>query len=155
EPAAQRIKGPGGRTIFQAAGPPIRWWFEKDDAVFSFAPPGAPDPVIDTIDGKTPSALKNPVRNALTKGEAGEVPMGLLFVDMAAMPPLPPDATRMGLDRLQRIEGRWAIRGKGLVTSLGVQAPRPRRGILALFDQPAIAPGTSLAVPKGAPGYVV
>jgi prepilin-type processing-associated H-X9-DG protein len=155
EPAAQRIKGAGGRTVFQAAGPPIRWWFEKDDAVFSFAPPDAPDPVVDTLDGKKPSALKNTARNALAKGEPGEVPVGLLFVDMAAMPPLPPDATRAGLDRLQRVEARWAIRGKGLVTAFGVQAPRPRRGILALFDQPPIAPGTSLAIPKGAPGYLL
>ena len=155
EPAARKVEGQGDRKVLQAAGPPIRWWYEKDDAVFSFAPPGAPDPVVAALDGKAPSALKNPSRIALAKAEPGEVPLGLLFVDLAALPPLPPKATELGLDAIKRVEGRWAILDKGLVTTLGVQAPRPRRGVLALFDQPPIGTIARVATPPGVTDFAL
>ena len=56
EPAAKRVEQ--GRTIRIAAAPPVRWWYEKDDAVFSFAPPEGVDPVIDVLHGKTPTRLE-------------------------------------------------------------------------------------------------
>jgi prepilin-type processing-associated H-X9-DG protein len=148
-PAARKLDAPGGRTVWQIEGPPVRWWYEKDDAVFSFAPPGAPDPVIAVLEGKAASALKSPVRDAVLKGDAGEVPIGAIFVDMKAMPPLPPRAAEFGLDAITRIEARLAILDKGLVTAIGVQAPRPRKGILAFFDQPAIGNSARLTLPPG------
>ncbi len=155
EPAATLVEGTGGRKVFQAAGPPIRWWYEKDDAVFSFAPPGAPDPVVAVLDGKAPNALAHPARVAAAKGDAGEVPVGLLFVDITALPPMPPKAADFGLDALKRVEGRWAIQGNAVVGSLGVQAPRPRKGILAILDQPPIGPGARVAVPPGVTDYTL
>ncbi len=155
EPAAQKVEGQGNRKVLQAQGPPIRWWYEKDDVVFSFAPPGAPDPVVAVLDGKAPSALKNPVRAALAKAEAGEVPVGLLFVDFEALPPLPPKAAELGLDTIKRLEGRWAILDKGLVTSLGIQAPRPRRGVLALLDQPALGNVARVITPPGVTDFAI
>jgi prepilin-type processing-associated H-X9-DG protein len=155
EPAAKRVEQSGGRKVWMAAGPPIRWWYEKDDLVFSFAPPQAADPVVDALDGKVPSALKDPVHAALTKAVPGEVPVGLLFVDLTSMPPLSPRAGQLGLDGINRVEARWGIRDKGLVTTLAVQAPRPRRGILALFDQPPIGAGTKVAAPKGVSDYTL
>ena len=47
------------------------------------------------------------------------------------------------------------IRDKGIVTSLGVHAPRPRRGVLALFDQPPIGSGTRLNLAQGTTDYTV
>jgi prepilin-type processing-associated H-X9-DG protein len=149
EPAAQKVPDSGKRTILQVAGPPIRWWYEKDDAVFSFAPPGAPDPVIATLDGKSPSALKSPVRVALMKAEAGEVPISAFFVDLKALPPLPPKAAELGLDAIKRIEGRLAFLDKSIVTTISIQAPRPRKGMLALFDQPPIGSMAKLVYPPG------
>ena len=58
EPNAQVVDSPGGRKVWAVAGAPIRWWYEKDDAVFSFAPPGADDPVIAVLEGKAPSASR-------------------------------------------------------------------------------------------------
>ena len=43
QPAAQEVEQ-GGRTVRMVANSPIRSSYEKGDAVFSFAPPGAPTP---------------------------------------------------------------------------------------------------------------
>ena len=155
EPAARKVEGQGDRKVLQVAGPPIRWWYEKDDAVFSFAPPGADDPVVGVLDGKAASALKNPIRAALAKAGPGEVPLGLLFVDLEALPPLPPKAAELGLDGIKRVEARWAILDKGLVTALGIQAPRPRRGVLALLDQPPIGAAARVVVPAGVTDFSI
>ena len=134
-----------GHKVWALKGPPIRWWLEGDDAVFSFAPPNAPDPVAATLDGKSPSAIKNPVVVALSKADGGVSPVGMLFVDLAKLPPLPPKAVQAGLDGIKRVEARWGLQGKAIVAMLGVQAPRPRKGFLALFDQPALGAGTRFA----------
>ena len=123
EPAAQKVDAPGGRKVWQMGGPPIRFWYEKDDFVLSFAPPGAPDPVVNVLEGKAPSALKNPARAALAQRETGDIPVGLMFLDLEALAAPASQAVDLGLDAIKRIEGRLAILDKGLVTSFGVHAP--------------------------------
>ena len=144
-PAARQVEEAGGRKVWVTDEPPrthIRWWYEKDDFVLSIAP-GADDiPVAEALDGKIPSALKHPSYAKLEKLEAGAQPVGRLFVDLSAFPPLPPRAHELGLDGIERVEARWGIQDKGIVVTLGVNAPRPRRGILTLFDQPPIMAGT-------------
>lgn len=149
EDAAKQVEQPNGRKVWTIAGAPIRWWFEGHDAVFSFVPPGATaDPIAETLDGKTPSALENPVFITLSKADPGVVPVGLLFIDLAGLPPLPPKAVQAGIDGIKQVEARWGIQDLAIVTSLGVQAPRPRRGVLAFFDQPPLG-GTKFALPAG------
>ncbi|WP_406697665.1 DUF1559 domain-containing protein [Singulisphaera sp. Ch08] len=156
EDVAQQAEQPNGRKVWSIAGAPVRWWFEGHDAVFSFVPPGAQaDPVAETLDGKTPSALKNPIFTAAAKTEGDVVPVGLLFVDLAGMPPLPRNLVQAGLDGIKRVEAHWGIQGKAIVTTLGVQAPRPRRGVLALLDQPPLGAGTRLAPPEGVTDYTL
>ena len=50
------------------------------------------------------------------------------FVDLAALPPLPPDAAKAGLDGLKRIELQWGFQDDALVTLVRAVAPAPRRG---------------------------
>jgi prepilin-type processing-associated H-X9-DG protein len=78
-----------------------------------------------------------------------------VFVDLTALPPLPPQAADLGLDAIKRIEGRLAILDKGLVTTLGIHAPRPRKEILALFDQPPLGNSFKLAFPPGVTDFAV
>ena len=146
-PAARQIDEAGGRKVWATDDPPgthIRWWYEKDDFVLSIAPGAADIPIVEALDGKIPSALKHPNYAQLEKLEAGAQPVGRFFVELSAFPPLPPRAHELGLDGIERVEGRWGIQDKGIVTTLGVNAPRPRRGILALFDQPPINAGTQV-----------
>jgi len=156
EPAAKPLTLPGGRKAWTTeADAPVRWWYEKDDFVFSYAPPDAVDPVIATLDGKTANALKHPVRASLMKGEPGQVPVGLLFLDVKALPPMPPKAVELGLDSITSVEASWGIQGKATLTMLGVRAPRPRRGILALFDQPTIGAETRIVSPPGSTDFTL
>ena len=162
EPAARRVEQPGGRTVWVSDAPPIRWWYEKDDFVASIAPNNAAtDPVADVLDGKAPSALKHPAYVELSKPIPGQVPVGMFFVDLATMvdrsvmPPLGGRAAELGLDSIKRVESRWGIQDKGLVIAVAVQAPRPRRGILALFDQPPMGPGTTVVAPQGVTSFAL
>ena len=144
-PAARQVEEAGGRKVWVTDDPPrthIRWWYEKDDFALSIAPGETGNPVAEALDGKTPSALKHPTYAKLEKLEARAQPVGRLFVDLSAFPPLPPRAHELGLDGIKRVEARWGIQDKGIVVTLGVNAPRPRRGILTLFDQPPIKAGT-------------
>lgn len=156
EGTAKQVEQPDGRKVWTITGAPIRWWFEGHDAVFSYVPPGAPaDPVADTLDGKSPSALKNKGFTALSKPGPGVVPVGLLFVDLAGLPPLPPNLVQAGIDGIKRVEARWGIQDQAIVTEFGAQAPRPRRGVLAFFDQPPLGAGTRFAPPEGATDYTL
>jgi len=154
EPAAKRLEPSGKRKVLAVPNMPLQWWYEKDDAVFAFSPPGAKNPIIEVLEGRTPSALKNPAYAAIAKSEPGTVSLGRLFLDFKALPPLPPQAAQLGLDGIKRLEAHWGIKGKALVSSLVAQAPRPRKGVLALFDQPVMGEA-GLTLPKGTADYTL
>ena len=78
----------------------------------------------------------NPARSVipfarLRKTANGFEPVAYGFLDMAALPPLPPDAVSLGLDGVKRIELQWGFQDDALMTMLRVVAPAPRRGLLA------------------------
>ena len=67
------------------------------------------------------------------------------FLDISALPPMPPGAAQLGLDGLKRIELTWGFQNAGpygprntaIRSVLRVVAPALRRGVLALLDQPS------------------
>ncbi|MDG3004461.1 DUF1559 domain-containing protein [Paludisphaera mucosa] len=121
-----------GRTV-HASGDAV-WWIEKDDLIF--ADPQAADAVMATLDGKAPSVLDHPRRAALARLDDGFEPAAYGFLDLAALPPMPPDAAKLGFDGVKRVEVRWGFQDDALVTAVRVVAPKPRRGLVALVDQP-------------------
>ncbi len=123
----------GDRTL-TPFGPNILWWYEKDDLVF--APGKLADAVIATLDGKTANATTHPIRQELAKPRDGVDQIALLFADISALPPFSPEAMKLGLDGLKRIDHRIGFEGRALVSEIRVTAPAPRRGILAFLDQP-------------------
>ena len=96
----------------------------------------AADTILDVAGGSQPSAVDHPVLTALARRDQGVEPASVGFVDFTALPPLPPDAARLGLDGIKRIEMQWGFQGDALVTTVHLAAPAPRRGVLALLDQP-------------------
>ncbi len=126
------------------------WWFEKGDLVVS----NRPDDVIDVLDGKRPNAVDHPLRIALTKARDGFQPVAAGFVDISALP-MPPQAAQLGLDGLKRIELQWGFQDDALLAVLGVVAPAPRRGILALLDQPTFDIRSLPPLPAGLTGFTV
>ena len=64
------------------------WWFEKGDLVVS----NKPDLVMAVLDGKEPTAADHPFRVDLLKVRDGFQPVVAGFVDITALPPMPPHA---------------------------------------------------------------
>jgi hypothetical protein len=155
QPAAHQVEAAGGRKLWLAKSPGVRWWFEGKNFVLTHSADPEANPALDALLGKLPSALKHPSYAPLDRLEAGGVPSGRLFVDVSALPPLTPRAGELGLGGIRRVEARWGIEGEGVMLTLGVRAPRPRSGVLALFDQPPIQSGTTVVLPEGAADYTL
>ena len=154
EPNAKVEDRPGGRKV--TVGPQgLEWWYEKGDAVIAFAPQGGGGPVVEALEGKAPSAADHPTRKELARADGGFQPISLAFFDLSAVPDMPPQAVQLGLDGLKRVDYRWGIQGDAMVTTIGIAAPRPRKGLLALLDQPAIDPKTLPNVPADQVSYTI
>jgi prepilin-type processing-associated H-X9-DG protein len=156
----KRVEKPGGRTIQMLGSSPrmaLAWWAEGDDLVISVVSPSGSDAMLAALDGREPSAVEHPTRLALRKSddESGFEPVGLAFFDMAALPPLPPQAMALGLDRVQRLDYRWGFHGRAIESIVGAVVPSPRTGIPALFDQPAFDVQHLPPLPGGLDGFMV
>jgi prepilin-type processing-associated H-X9-DG protein len=127
------------------------WWFEKDDFVVT----DQPDTVIAVLDGKEPGAIDHPLRSALLKREGRFEPVALGFVDFARLPAMPPRSVQLGLDGMKRLEFVLGFEGEATRTMLRAVAPAPRRGVLALVDQPTFDAGSLPPIPAGVHGFVV
>ncbi|WP_205679027.1 DUF1559 domain-containing protein [Aquisphaera insulae] len=134
-----------GRTVHSSRG--LVWWAEKDDLIFTDKV--GFDAITDVLDGKATAATGVPLLASVAKGENGVVPAAYGFLDVTALPPLPPDAVKMGLDGLQRIEAQWGFQDEALVTSVRLVAPAPRRGVLAMLEQPGISLKSLPPIPAG------
>ena len=139
-----------GRTI-HTASKDMSWWIEKGDLVFS----DSPDTVLDVLDGKSPNAVDHPLRAALARGGDGFLPVALGFVDITKLPPMPPEAVRLGLDGVKRIEFLWGFQDDALRSVLRAVAPSPRRGLLALVDQPTFTIDALPPLPPELTGFTV
>ena len=151
----------------QAALPPIRkgartlnplgkdgtWWFEKGDLILTGN--DKVDEILVVIDGKRPSALNHPLRAELAKPESGFEPVAAGFLDMAGLPPLPPEAAKLGLDGVKRIDVRWGFQDDALLSVLRVVAPSPRRGAVALLEQPTFGISSLPPLPSNLTGFTV
>jgi hypothetical protein len=122
-----------GRTIYPLGADGI-WWAEKGDLVFTTTDKA--DEILEVLDGKRASAVDHPLRVALAKPERDFQSAARGFLDISALPPLPPAAAQLGLDGLKRVELTWGFQDDALLSKLRVVAPSPRRGALALIDQP-------------------
>ncbi len=87
---------------------------------------------------------------------------GLLGEPKADQPAAPgakqqPDPTsQLGLDGLKRIVGRWGFQGKALFTDVRLEAPAPRKGLVALLDdQPSFRKDQLPPVPRNTRAFLV
>jgi hypothetical protein len=147
---------PGGRKIVSPGSPQnpgAAWWIEGDDLAMSLGPPQGVDIMIECLDGTRPDARRNSVRTALATAETAFTPIGLAFLDRAALPPLPQQAVALGLDRLERVEFRWGFDGSALMSTTRLVALAPRHGVLALLDQPTFDRRGLFPLPGGLAGF--
>ncbi|GIW85979.1 MAG: hypothetical protein KatS3mg108_0303 [Isosphaeraceae bacterium] len=97
------------------------------------------------------------LRESLLGAEGGFQPVLAAWVDFGlARDQMPAEAERLGLGGLGRVDVRWGFEGEALRTVVRVEAPAPRRGLLALLDQPGFeVRGTLKVVPKDATAFAV
>ncbi len=127
------------------------WWFEGDDLVFT----SQPNPIIAVLDGKEPNAVDHRLRATLWKGEQGFQPVAIGFVDFAGLPKLSPPSVQLGLDGVRRLEFVLGFERDATRTVLRAIAPAPRRGVLALLDQPSFDANSLPPIPAGVHGFMV
>ena len=125
------------------------WWDEGEDLVLATESPGHVSAIRAAIDGKAPAALTHPIRAELAATEDAFEPAALAFLDVSKLPPPPPDAAPAGLDGLKRVDLRWGFQDDALLTILRAVAPAPRKGLLALFDQPTFNAQSLPPLPPG------
>jgi len=155
EPAARPVEKRGGRKVLVNEPMGVQWWTEGADTVIALSRPDGGDPVLDALDGKVPSAADHPARAGMDGAEGGFRPIGLFHLDVTALPAMPAEAVKLGLDGIKAVDYRWGVQGETLVSVLGIAAPRPRRGVLALLDQPALDPRLLPPVPAGVATYTL
>ena len=62
---------------------------------------------------------------------------------------------KLGFDGLKRIDLRWGFQDNALMSVVRVVAPSPRRGALALLDQPTFGIGSLPPLPSNLTGFTV
>ena len=94
------------------------------------------------------------MRAELAKTTAdGFEPVLVSFADLAE--PAADAADALGLAGLKRVDARWGFQGSTLVGITRVQAPSPRKGLLALLDRPTFERDDVLPIPLGLKDYTV
>jgi prepilin-type processing-associated H-X9-DG protein len=156
----EQVNRPDGRIVqvmTDSTPGHLAWWAEGDDLVVSLVSASGPDAIIAALENREPNAVEHPIRAALARGDRGNgfLPVGVGFFDMAALPSLPKEAAALGLDGIKHFEYRWGFREAVLESSVGMVAPSPRRGIPALFDQPALDVRDLPPLPGGLAGFTV
>ena len=121
--------------------------------------PSSTDGIIAALDGKTPSAVKHPLVQAISQPEGGFQPVCFAFADTANCPAIPTRLTEllhaMGAEwGVERIDAPMGFDGDALVTVSRIVAPKPRKGPLAVFDQPTFAKTAVLPLPVGVNSFV-
>ena len=133
-----------GRTL-HAFDREASWWVEKGDLVFS----SRPELVLSVLDGRAPNVTDHPLRTRLLKKSDAFEPVAAGFFDLAVLPPMPPQAVQLGLDGLKRFEIQWGILDDAMLAVVAMVAPQPRRGLLAMLDQPTSRSIGSRPCPPG------
>ena len=103
----------------------------------------------------SPARPSHPLRAGLTQPKDGFEPAAYGFVDLAALPPVPAEGAKLGLDGVKRVELQWGFQDEALVTLVRVIAPSPRHGVLGFFDQPTFDVQSLPPLPAGHPAFAV
>ena len=142
----------GGRSL-RSLGEEDYWWFEKGDLVLTQKEMA--DSILDTLDGKKPSALENTIRAELAKSEEGFISIARVFVDFDKLPQLSSNADQFGWNGVRRFDLRWGIQDNALLGKFRAVMSTPRQGVLKFFDQPTFDIGSLPPIPQNQNSFSV
>ena len=153
-------------AIPQSDGYEVGWWTDGGHLVLASGKQ-AIESAIDVAEGKAPNLTTNPeVKKLRTSKDFDVVSVALLdlkallgHVEQLNIPPLPNSDKEpvpvaevlrvLGLDRVGQVQGRWGFKGAAIWSETTLQAPAPRAGILAQFDQQQLTMKELPPFPKG------
>jgi hypothetical protein len=149
-PAAQTQPAPGTGWA---------WWAEKDDLVVGLMSPGSAEAIIATLDGKMPSAVEHEHIKELGKRDGTFEPVCFGFADPAGAPESSTELSSLlkglkakgGVDRL---ELRWGFEGEALLSVVRLVAAKPRKGMLAMVDNPTFSKTSLLPMPDQIDSFI-
>lgn len=152
------VKRPSGRQVVimkrgKGEAPSWTWWAEKDDVVITWNSPESADVLAEVIDGKRANAVEHPVRAELQKNDEGLEPVGLAFLEPNEWEPTGPFAEQVKASGVGRIDYRWGFAGDALMTVARLQSKAPRKGLLALLDQPTFDTKSLPSMPDGVTAF--
>jgi hypothetical protein len=150
-PGRKPLDNPGGKL--NRLGGDLVWWVEKGDLIITGQSRVAQ--ILAVLDGQKQSALDHPLRTGLAKAENGFEPAAVGFVDMAVLEPFSASMVTLGVDGVKRIELRWGFQEEALLSVLRLVAPAPRRGLLALLDQPTLGKDAIQSLPANVTSFVL
>ncbi len=149
-----------------AVGYEIGWWTDGDHLVIAGGQQ-AIEAAIKIADGKSPNLTTNPdVKKLRTSKDFDVASVGLLdiksllaIVENLDIPPIPGSdkhpvrvadvLQETGLNKVGLLQGRWGFKGAAIWSETSLQAPAPRTGIPALFDQQQMTMKDLPPFPKG------
>jgi prepilin-type processing-associated H-X9-DG protein len=153
----------------QTPGIEIGWWAEGNHLVVAVGM-GAVDAALQVAAGKSPNLTTNAVFQKYRAKTAHETAL-VAWIDLKAVReivseiPIPPQSPQqqpakvgdvlrtLGLDNVGALACRWGFKNKALWTETTLEAPSPRRGILAFADQKPIAPADLPPLPATTDGF--
>jgi len=136
------------------------WWPEGEDLVVGLFQPSDADSVHAALDGQAPSLEGYEPIADLAKPEEGFTPVLTAWFDPVRAGavggagegegnPLAAVAKFFEDSGVKRVDHRWGFDGESLMSVTRLTAPKPRKGILALFNDPSFEAKNILPVPDG------
>ncbi len=142
-PVARGIPGADQVPLPRAADGAVR---PSPSSVIPAPSSPSPRPVrVPTVDEPRAAPVDEEPK-AVPPREAGQV---------AAVKKEPDPLEVLGLDGVKRIVGRWGFQGKALLTDVRIEAPVPRRGLVAWLDQPAFDKDHLPPIPRATHAFIV
>ena len=128
--------------------------------------------VLDAIEAKRPNVTARPAYAAASaegRDLPGFEPSGLFFAEAKEGQGLFDDLSGLnaadsleaffikvtGLDRANRVVGRWGFRGKSLLTDVRFESPTPWKGLLGLLDRRGFSRDRLPPIPRASGAFVV
>jgi hypothetical protein len=145
----------GSKTVVRLGNDPKQgaYWFDGTDLIIAAGPQWAER--VAKRGGDEPNVSSVAKYREAAKAEGGEEPILVGFFDGKSLPPLPAQAVALGLDGLKGAFISVGFAGEAIVSRIHLAAPAPRRGLLALLDQPAFSKGDLPPIPADAGSFAV
>jgi prepilin-type processing-associated H-X9-DG protein len=142
-----------GRDVLTIGGA-ANFFFDGDALVAAFGAPTALPKVLKAAAGEAPNAAGLPARKAMI-GRPGM--FAGAFVDMSRIADanLPPQAKAAGMAGIKGSEFTLGFEGESIKVQGRLAVPSPRKGLMALLDQPSFSKGDLPPIPSGATNFTV